>query len=324
MAIGRGQVAGLVLGVLALAAGAHEAAAQGLTFASGQTVSPAFEGWQQNPDGSFNLVFGYMNRNWEEEPDVPVGDDNSFSPGPDDRGQPTHFLPRRNRFVFTIPVPADFGDQELVWTLRVNGVEKKAYGSLQADYFVNNMIIMSETGTLGPGSSNPALRAQTPPVVELEMETVIDARVGQPVTLAARVTDDGLPRRGGTGLFGGGGSLPVTDEGTLNLSRAMRAPSRITVQKVVGLHMTWHIYRGPVGGGVSFNPVQIATWEDTRPYSNSPWASSWVPPDLPEDGRWVTEVTFHQPGTYVLQGRADDGGLFTDSRVTVRVTRPVL
>ena len=316
--------AGLVFGVLALAAGAQEAAAQGLTFASGQTVSPAFEGWQQNPDGSFNLVFGYMNRNWEEEPDVPVGDDNSFSPGPDDRGQPTHFLPRRNRFVFTVPVPADFGDQELVWTLRVNGVEKKAYGSLQADYFVNNMIIMSETGTLGPGSSNPALRAQTPPVVELEMETVIDARVGQPVTLAARVTDDGLPRRGGTGLFGGGGSLPVTDEGTLNLSRAMRPPSRITVQKVVGLHMTWHIYRGPVGGGVNFNPVQIATWEDTRPYSNSPWASSWVPPELPEDGRWVTEVTFHQPGTYVLQGRADDGGLFTDSRVTVRVTRPVL
>jgi hypothetical protein len=45
---------------------------------------------------------------------------------------------------------------------------------------------------------------------------------------------------------------------------------------------------------------------------------------LPEDGRWVTEVTFHEPGLYVLQGRADDGGLFTDNRVTVRVSRPVL
>ena len=316
--------AGFIVGVLALAVGTHEAAAQGLTFASGQSLSPAFEGWQINPDGSYNLVFGYMNRNWEEEPDIQVGDNNMFSPGPDDRGQPTHFLPRRNRFVFTVQVPADFGERELVWSVTVNGVEKKAFGSLRPDYFVDNMVIMSETGTLGPGSSNPEVRAHTPPVVELEMESVIDARVGQPVTLSARVTDDGLPRRAGGGLFGGGGGLPVTDEGTLNLSRALRTPSRITVQKVNGLHMTWHVYRGPVGGNVSFFPAQISTWEDTRPYSNSPWSPYWVAPELPEDGRWVTDVTFHEPGTYVLQGRADDGGLFTDKRVTIRVSRPVL
>lgn len=316
--------AGFVFGVLALAVGAHPAVAQGLTYSSGQSVSPSFEGWGSNPDGSFNLMFGYMNRNWEERPDVPVGDDNMFSPGPADRGQPTHFLPRRNRFVFVVRVPADFGEQELAWTVRANGVEKVAYGTLRPDYFVDNLVIMSETGTLGPGSSNAALRAHTAPVVELEMNTEIDAQVGQPVTLSARVTDDGLPRRSGGGLFGGGGGLPVTDDGTLNLNRALRPPSRITVQKVNGLHMTWHIYRAPVAGGASFNPAQIATWEDTRPYSNSPWAPSWVAPDLPEDDRWVTEVTFHQPGTYVLQGRADDGGLFTDSRVTVRVSRPVL
>ena len=309
---------GFVVGVLVLAAGAHAVAAQGLTYTSGQTISPAFEGWGQNPDGSFNLLFGYLNRNWEGEPDLPVGDDNNFSPGPADRGQPTHFLPRRNRFVFTVRVPADFGEQELAWTLRTNGVEKTAYGSLKPDYFVDNMVIMSETGTLGPGSSNAELRAHTPPVVELEMESVIDAQVGQPVTLVAHVTDDGLPNRSSQAR------LPVNDDGTLNLTRAMRTPSRITVQKVMGLHLTWYVYRGPVGADVSFNPPQIAPWEDTRPYSNSPWASFWVPPELPEDGRWVTEVTFHEPGTYVLQGRADDGGLFTDSQVTVRVSRPVL
>ncbi len=340
MTIGRGQVnkmvgrrfsrlqravgGGFVFGVLALAVGAHSAVAQGLTYSSGQSISPSFEGWGTNPDGSFNLLFGYMNRNWEEQPDIPVGDGNKFSPGLADRGQPTHFLPRRNRFVFKVRVPADFGEQELVWTVRANGVEKMAYGTLRPDYFVDNMVIMSETGTLGPGSSNAALRAHTPPVVELEMDTEIDAQVGQPVTLAAHVTDDGLPRRSGGGFFGGGAGLPVTDEGTLNLNRALRTPARITVAKVSGLHMTWYVYRGPVGGEVSFNPGQISTWEDTRPYSNSPWSPSWVAPDLPEDGRWVTEVTFHVPGTYVLQGRADDGGLFTDSRITVRVSRPVL
>ena len=40
-----------------------EAAAQ--TYHSGQNVQPVFEGWEQNPDGSFNMVFGYLNRNYE-------------------------------------------------------------------------------------------------------------------------------------------------------------------------------------------------------------------------------------------------------------------
>ena len=311
---------GLILGLLLLGllvVDRNTLVAQGLTYASGQTVSPAFEGWEENADGSFNLLFGYMNRNWEEEPDLPIGSDNNFSPGSADRGQPTHFLPRRNRFVFRVQVPADFGEQELVWTLNVRGEERKAFGSLRPDYYVDNLVIMSETGTLGPGTSNEELRQHTAPVVELEMESVIDAQVGRPVTFAAHVSDDGVPARGR-------GRTPVNSDGTLNLDRAMRTPSRITVQKVMGLHLTWYVYRAPVGSKVTFNPGQISTWEDTRPYSNSPWASFWVPPELPEDGRWVTEVTFHQPGTYVLQGRADDGGLFTDSRVTVRVSRPVL
>lgn len=314
----RPAAVGYVLAVLALAAGVPPAAAQGLTYASGQSISPAFEGWGRNPDGSFNLIFGYMNRNWEAEPDLPVGTDNNFSPGAADRGQPTHFLPRRNRFVFEVRVPADFGEKELIWTLKTNGEERRAYGSLRPDYLVDNMVIMSETGTLGAGSSDPELRAHTPPVIELEMDSLIEARVGQRVTLTAYVTDDGLPERSSESR------LPLNDDGTLDLDAAMQRPSRITVDKILGLHLTWFVYRGPMGGDASFTPAQIAPWEDTRPYSNSPWASFWMPPELPEDGRWVTEVVFHEPGTYVLQGRADDGGLFTDKQVTVRVSRPVL
>ncbi len=32
-------------------------------------------------------------------------------------------------------------------------------------------------------------------------------------------------------------------------------------------------------------------------------------------------VTFSTPGTYILRGRADDGGLFADEEITV-VVRP--
>src|SRR5882672_9496900 len=83
-------------------------AAQSLTYTKGQNVSPAYEGWEQAPDGTKYFLFGYMNRNWEEEIDAPIGPDNGFNLGGADLGQPTHFLPRRNRFVFRVPVPSGF------------------------------------------------------------------------------------------------------------------------------------------------------------------------------------------------------------------------
>jgi hypothetical protein len=68
-------------------------------FASGQDVQPVFEGWLQNADGTFTMVFGYFNRNWEEELAIPAGPDNKLEPGDPDRGQPTNFLPRLQHFL---------------------------------------------------------------------------------------------------------------------------------------------------------------------------------------------------------------------------------
>ena len=58
-----------------------DTSAQSLTYTSGQNVVPGYEGWQEDADGSKYFLFGYMNRNWEEELDVPVGPDNSFNRG---------------------------------------------------------------------------------------------------------------------------------------------------------------------------------------------------------------------------------------------------
>ena len=80
-------------------------------FKTGQTVAPAYEGWQENPDGSVNLVFGYFNRNWEEQTLVPIGPSNNIEPGGPDQGQPTRFFPRRNKFIFKVRVPKDFGNK---------------------------------------------------------------------------------------------------------------------------------------------------------------------------------------------------------------------
>ena len=56
-------------------------------------MAPVYDGYEANPDGTYSLWFGYLNRNHEEAIDVPIGPDNSFEPGQADRGQPTHFVP---------------------------------------------------------------------------------------------------------------------------------------------------------------------------------------------------------------------------------------
>lgn len=294
----------LVLLVAALAALSGPARAQ--SYASGQPVWPAFEGWEKNADGTFNLVFGYMNDNWQEELDVPIGPDNSFSPGPADQGQPTHFLPRRNRFIFRVKVPADFGDKELVWTLASQGKAQKAYGSLRLDLLIENVDLMSETGALGAGSSSPELRADIAPQVTIDGARSRTARVGQPVTLTATVTDEGVPR-----------VRPMSPERFQQLSKV--PPSRLTVRKNLGLHLSWFVYRG--AGQTTFEPAQIKVWEDTRTGANSPWAPVWVAPPVPDGGKYVAQVAFDQPGTYVLRARADDGALTGDADLTVVVTR---
>ena len=88
---------------------------------SGQSVSPVYEGWFQNSDGTFALSFGYFNRNAEEVLDIPVGPNNFLEPGDTNQGQPTHFLTSRHWGVFTVTVPADFGDQRVSWTLISGG-----------------------------------------------------------------------------------------------------------------------------------------------------------------------------------------------------------
>ena len=43
---------------------------------SGQGVTGAFEGWYKNPDGTFNILVGYYNRNLKQDLDIPVGPKN--------------------------------------------------------------------------------------------------------------------------------------------------------------------------------------------------------------------------------------------------------
>jgi hypothetical protein len=281
------------------------------TYSSGQVVSPAYEGWRTEADGSLTMVFGYMNQNWQEEFDIPVGPDNSIEPGGPDQGQPTHFYPRRNPFLFTIRIPKDFGDKELIWTLKTNGKVEKAYASLKNDYMIDNQVISTEVGG-DFGSLRDELRTNIPPELKVDGEKRRSAKVGAPMTLAAFARDpDNIPARRGRG------TVPSP---TISATTLYRSPSSLVPASGPGLRLSWIVYRGKASD-VTFNPDQMKTWTDTRAYANSPWSPPYFIPEAPPDNRWTTQATFSEPGTYVLRAVASDGALFTYDNVTVTVTR---
>ena len=272
---------------------------------SGQTVAPVYEGFQRRPDGSFELLFGYFNRNWEDRPGVPVGPDNHFSPGDADRGQPARFYPRRNRFVFRVPVPADFGDGELVWTLKTQGETLTAYGTLRPEYELDDIAIMANFGGAGGTGFHPSVAGNARPALAVEGARRRAVSAGEPITLAAVATDDGKPAQRPLRAFAGG--IRVSGGGRV-------APSSAT-----GLRLSWIVYRGP--GEVVFDPPQIKTWEDMRDGGGSPWSNGFETPPAPPGNRWVTSATFSAPGAYVLRCLAHDGGLQTYADVTFVVSR---
>ena len=294
-----GRTAALCV-VAVLAGGSGQETAAQVAWAHGQSVVPVYEGWEQNPDGSFNLVFGYFNRNPEEELDIPVGPGNFLEPGAADQGQPTHFYPQRSRFLFRVRVAADFGDGEVVWTLVSNGRTERAYGTLKTDYYIDDIVVMNNNGAGGQAGGGNDLFGNTAPDLQVDGDLTRHVRVGEPVQLTARASDDGIPTPRAvpfTPLLGG----------------------RCCPDAAAGLRLSWFVYRG--ANDVVFDPPQFDAWENYRDWADSPYAAGWETPPAPPDGRWVVQATFSKPGTYVLRCLAHDGGLMTTEDVTFIVSR---
>lgn len=191
------KIAAAALAVLSAAA--PPAAAQSrdapIPHDEGQSASPAFEGWYPNADGTFSLSFGYFNRNHEQALDVPVGPHNHFTPGAEDRGQPTHLLPRRQTGVFTVVVPADFGERTLTWSLTAAGETFAVPGHLRPEWRIDALEEVT-SGNRPPELSFDAAGGETrtgqgPGGVR----RTLTAAAGAPVTVAVRVRDDRVQKQ---------------------------------------------------------------------------------------------------------------------------------
>lgn len=235
---------------------------------AGQSVTPAYEGWFKNPDGSFSILFGYFNRNTKQELDIPIGDSNRIEPGPPDQGQPTHFLPRRQWGVFTVTVPQNFGTEKLTWTIVANGQTTAVPAHLDARWEIAPFF------DVGIGNTPPLISfdeggtsVQGPRGLSLVLETTFP----NPVTLNLWVADDAKTFLGG------------------------KAPDSPPVR------VTWSKFRGP--GVVTFAnnkpPVEKASakWET---------AAASVTAKGGVSGKTTTTAMFSEPGEYVLRVVAND------------------
>ncbi len=162
---------------------------------AGGPVVPIFEGWYRNPDGTYELSFGYFNVNTEETLEIPLGPGNFIEPVEFDGGQPTRFEPvpendRRHGGAFTVTVPADFGNRDVVWTLRSHGQTLSVPGRLTSSAY-------ELAGWEFPGRSSVSPRLRLAPdgpegrgprgIAAAEKRR---ASVGEPLELAAWVARD--------------------------------------------------------------------------------------------------------------------------------------
>lgn len=164
----------------------------------GESITPAYEGWYRMPGGGRALLIGYFNRNLKEDVEIPVGPNNRVEPGGPDMGQPTVFDQRRGWGVFTIPVPEDFGDKKITWTIVSGGKTNAIPMGLHIDYEVEPF------KDAAMGNTPPILRFESggkpfqgPPV---GIAKELTATVGQPLELDIFAEDDAHIEPGAAGV----------------------------------------------------------------------------------------------------------------------------
>ena len=188
----------------------------------GASITPAFEGWYQNDDGSFSLLVGYFNRNSKEPLTIPVGPNNKIEPGDPDQGQPTYFETGRQWGVFVIKVPKDFGTKAMKWTITSNGETQSIPLTLNPGYPITpfkELGMLNEPPVLKFAADGAAVTG--PPTA---IATTLTGSVGQPVTIQVWASD-------------------VKERG--------KGEDAATVANV-----SFRKYRGP--GDVKFEPARIA------------------------------------------------------------------
>jgi len=266
----------------------------------GSSVTPAFEGWYYDKDGSARLLVGYFNRNLKQEFDIPVGPNNRIEPGGPDMGQPTHFGPGRGWGVFSIPLPKDFGDRKLTWTIVANGFTNAITLHTKSDYIVEPLEDPANKNTppkLKFKESGDAVTGPPKGIAETYAATV-----GAPLAITVWASDEGakinVPEQTGRGRRGRGGAAggDAAGRGAGRGAAGGRGDAPAIppeFQPAPPLAITWTKFRGT--GDVKFDSAKPKLDVD-----------GGEKPAGTVSGRATVNVTFAAPGEYVLRVEGND------------------
>jgi len=233
----------------------------------GAGVTGAFEGWFENGDGARTFLVGYLNRNFEQELDVPIGPNNRIDPDGPDLGQPTHFMTGRQTGVFTVKVPKDFTPQQrLTWTIVANGQTNVIPLRLNPDY------VVSPFKDVAIGNTPPEVRFEENgpvtqgPIALLDKAATRTATVSSSLSLPVWINDDGK-------------------YASLTMAIPRNPPPPV--------NMRWSKFRGP--GEVNFEPRAPKVETISGGAVNAPF-----------EGKATATARFSAPGDYVLHLTAND------------------
>jgi len=244
---------------------------------TGRQVVPFMEGWYDNGDGTYTISFGYLNRNLNEVIDIPIGERNRIEPAKYDGVQPTHFMGSRQRGMFAITLPAAERDQDVWWYLvDKRGNEYKVPGRTSASAYQLDWL--------------PRPHGSVPPLVWFDSERdafqgpegewsgdAITATVGRPVTVAVSTRDP-----------------------------SVRDPSDARFREPLDVRVIFSLYQGPEGAEVTL------ARHASSPEPAAPAGGRGQAPDPGEvmldgvSGTARVEVTFSQPGEYVILAQVDN------------------
>ena len=251
---------------------------------AGNSLTGSFEGWFKNADGTFSLLIGYYNRNQKQEVDIPIGPENKIEPGGPDQGQPTHFVPGRGWGVFTIQVPANFGQNKLNWTLTANGKTTVIPLNLKSEWEISPFVEFSV------GNTPPALSfeekgpsVQGPRLLQVQRT----AKIGDALPLTLWVADD---------------AKYTSNSG----ARPKVMPPAVTLR--------WTLYRGPAQ--VSFREERPAVVSSTGTAAFNGKASTTV--GFSEPGEYILQVMAND---YSGEGGSGFQCCWSTARVKVNVAR---
>ncbi|MGM0633000.1 MAG: hypothetical protein ACQETO_07475 [Pseudomonadota bacterium] len=234
----------------------------------GLPVSPFFEGWYDNGDGTVTFSFGYLNRNETTVVHIPHGENNLIENSDFQGVQPTVFHPGRQRGVYAVTVPADSRAEDIWWNI--------------VDEERDEVHKVPGRGTVGAYELdwNPRPHGSLPPLMWFDSQanaergppgvtaaSALNARVGEPVTLSVNVLDD-----------------------------SPRDPEDERFDETIPVRVAWSLFDGTPG---------TVSYERHEAHADSGDDPAVV--QLPEaEGEARVRVRFSEPGSYLFRAQADN------------------